>query len=113
MVEQRKTADILFLGEQRGLAEQEFQAEVVGCFTAHSQVQSAYLVRVSFKESPQPQVALCIRGRASDATTIVECVGKIFQRQFKTTAYLDVLFLSDTQFAAIARVAKPFYSVAT
>jgi hypothetical protein len=111
-VEQRKTRQILFLGEQDGVGERALKIALSECFSINGKVDSAFLVRVSFTEVPMPQVALCVKGNDDESAPLVECVGKVFSKLFKTTQHLDILFLSDAQLAEVTRVAKPFYSAA-
>ena len=69
------------------------------------------MARVSFAEVPMPQVALCVRGGEHQKAVLVECVGSIFSKLFKTSLHLDILFLSEDQVSEITRVAKPFYTL--
>ena len=104
---------VLFLGEQDGVVERKLKAKLVGaCLENCARVRSAYLVRVSYENSPGVNVALCVRGDENAATTLVECVGARFRELFGATQHLDVLFLSEEQLVAIDRVAKPFYTSA-
>lgn len=109
-MEQRKTGQILFLGEQDGVGERALKMALSECFSTNGRVDSAFLARVSFTEVPMPQVALCVKGKDDETSSLVECVGRVFGKLFKTTQHLDILFLSDTQLAEVTRVAKPFYS---
>lgn len=107
---QMKTIHVLFLGEQDGAAERELKGKLVTCFSIVDEVRAAYLVRVSYTETPSPQIALCLRGGTERTAELTECIGKTFTSLFKTTEHLDILFLSETQLAEIERVAKPFFS---
>jgi hypothetical protein len=108
-----KTKRVLFLGEQDGVAERELKAKLVECLSGKNGVQAAYLVRVSYAEVPEPQVALYLSGGDEQAHALVECVGQAFSGLFKTTQHLDILFLSHTQVVEVQRVAKPFISTST
>ena len=108
-MDQRKAQRVLFLGEQDGVGERALKQALVKCFSIRGDVIAAYLARVSFRETPGPQVALCIRGTEDKAGDLVECAGKVFRGLFKTAEHLDILFLSDAQVLEISSVAKPFY----
>jgi hypothetical protein len=108
-MDQRKTERVLFLGEQDGAAEQALKQALAECFSLRGDVLAAYLARVSFWETPGPQVALCIRGTGDISGDLVECAGKIFSGLFKTSEHLDILFLSEAQVLEISSVARPFY----
>lgn len=99
----------LFLGEQNGVIESELKDGFCHCFSRDSSIELAYLVRVSYADTPTPQVALCLKGN-KNAIHSLECAGEVFTEIFSATEHLDMFFLSDAQIKEINRVAKPFYS---
>jgi hypothetical protein len=109
-MQQFKTKKVLFLGEQDGVGERALKARLRICFADDGGVDVAYLARVSFAETPKPQVALCLKGLEERAKLLIGCVGKAFNELFGSTQHLDILFLSETQLAEITLVARPFYS---
>jgi len=100
---------VLFLGEQSGTAESELKDGFRHCFASDNRIELAYLVRVSYANTPIPQIALCLKGN-KDAISSLECAGKFFTTTFGAKEHLDMFFLSEAQLIHIARVAKPFYS---
>ena len=106
-----RTQGILFLGEQNGKGESAFKSALCELFTRNPVVEAAYLVRVSFHETPVPQVALCMRGGEQNASSLVSSVGGVFKGIFSTTQHLNVVFLSPAQVVEIGKVAKPFYPI--
>jgi len=104
-----RTKKIVFLGEQDGPAERELKFKLAECLSSYENVDSAFLARISLREISTPQVALCLNGGENNALELVECVGKVFGRLFKTTQHLEVVFLTKEQLEEIKRVAKSFY----
>lgn len=106
-----KTAKIQFLGEQDGLPERELKRALMGCLAScGSQVAVAYLMRVSYVETPGVQIALCMRVEESDCAELMSCIGNVFRRLFGATQHMDILFLSEVQHEAIDKVAEAFYT---
>jgi hypothetical protein len=112
-MEPLKTSRILFLGEQDGEIERELKRELSGYFSSHVGVISAYLVRVSYKETPGVNVSLCVSAEASNRAELLPRMEEVFRRLFRTTQHMDILFLSQSQLSVINEVAKPFYTAST
>jgi hypothetical protein len=108
-----KISQVLFLGEQDGASELGLKQGLSDCFCNVNAVLSAYLVRVSYKESPGIQIALCMNVEVSSRATVLPCVEVVFRKLFSITQHMDIFFLSDAQLAAINKVAKPFYTAST
>jgi hypothetical protein len=104
-----KTQGVLFLGEQDGVPEGALKNALSECLQGVPGIAAAYLVRLSYAETHEPQVALCIDGGDQERELLVECVGAIFGKLFSMTAHLDILFLSEVQARAVAKIAKSFY----
>jgi hypothetical protein len=100
---------IIFLGEQDGAIEQELKNVLSRYLSGIPNVSAAYLARVSYAESPQPKVALCLSGGSEDALGLVTSIQGLFSKRFSATQSLDILFLSEPQLTVINFVAKPFY----
>jgi hypothetical protein len=112
-MEELKTSRVHFLSEQDGPSEQQLKTKLIECcLLSKTDVSSAYLARVSYRETPGLTVALCLRGGKKNAAAIVECVGATFRRVFRSTEHLDIFFLDESQLKEIDKVAKPFYVAA-
>jgi hypothetical protein len=109
-METHSTQRIIFLGEQDGTVERALKSALCELFATCPVVESAYLARVSFHETPAPQVALCLSGGNQNAPALVESIGGIFKGIFRTTEHLNIVFLSQAQVIEAERVAQPFYS---
>jgi hypothetical protein len=109
-MEPLKTAQILFLGEQDGEIERELKEQFSGCLSGCIHVTCAYLVRVSYKETPGANVALCIFAKTENRAELLPCIEEVFRRSFHPTQHMDTLFLSEAQLQEINKVAKPFYT---
>ena len=105
-----QTGPILFLGDQDGKTEQELKKQLSGCFSTNAGVESAYLMRVSYETTFGPHVALCINSKASNHSELLRYIGDVFHRLFHATQHMDILFVSESQLAAIDKVARPFYT---
>jgi hypothetical protein len=95
------SAQALFLGEQDGEAERTLKRQLVACFVDDAHVTAAYLVRLSYEDTPGLQVALCIKSKESHQTDDLPCVRDPFHKLFKTTQHMDIMFLSETSLVAI------------
>jgi hypothetical protein len=109
-MERRRSAKILFLGEQDGDIERELKKQLSGCFSGSVHVSYAYLVRTSYSETPGVTVALCIFAKAANRTELLPCIEQVFRGLFHPTQHIDILFLSKVQLQEITKVAKPFYT---
>ena len=99
--------EIEFLAEQDGVPEQQLKAELEPLFVPIASVASAYLVRASFGDPASYNVVLCIA--APNDRALVDRIGKVFAARFKTSAYLDVMFLTPDMESRVRQVCQPFY----
>ncbi len=105
-----RVPEVQFLGEQDGKPERLLKGRLAESLKYRGEVQRAYLAQVI--SGDQAGVALCIKARhgAADANLVRE-VGSIFASIFAKQAHLDILFLSESQEAALRDVCAPFYAV--
>jgi SseB protein C-terminal domain len=99
-----------FLREQDGPPERELKARLSEMFSAGQGIVKAYLVRVSYGDSPFESVALCLHSTAGPSLAVIENVGKIFGSLFGSREHLDTLFVSDAQENELAQRCRPFFS---
>src|SRR5580704_15122379 len=97
---------LVFLGEQDGPSEHGLKSQLTRLFAAEHGVGTAYLARVSYKNSPVDSVALCLRMNNGDRRGLVGKVGKVFASLFHGTVHLDIIFLNDAQEAKLADCCK-------
>lgn len=109
-MDQLRTDNILFLGEQDGDIERELKKRLAGCCSNSIHISYAYLVRASYKETPGVNVALCIVAKAESRIDLLPCIEQVFRGLFHPTQHMDILFLSEIQLQEINKVAKPFYT---
>ena len=104
-----KVAAIRFLCEQRGSPEGELKDLLSKYFKSELAVSGAFLLRVTYGDSAEQQVALCISGEGLDQKVVVENTSQIFRRLFNTEQSLDIIFLHAEQEREALKVGKPFY----
>jgi hypothetical protein len=112
-MESRKSAKIVFLGEQDGKVERELKQQLSECFSGSIHVSYAYLVRSSYEETLGVNVTLGIFAKSSNCSELIPCFEQVFRGLFRPTQHLDILFLSESQLQEINEVAKPFYTAST
>ena len=71
-----------------------------------NRVASAFLARVTYVDSGETSVALCLD--AKEDIEIVETVVKVFKRMFGAQEHLDIIFISPAQKVSLEGVARPF-----
>lgn len=54
-------------------------------------------------------VALCIKNVRGPDQDVMRAIGVVFAAVFNVREHLDILFLNDTEEAALARVCAPFF----
>ena len=104
---------IVFLGEQDGPPERELKGRWAQLFSAEKGVSRAYLVRVTYEQSPAQSVALCLRAEAGQDTRLLEKVAKVFASMFGRHAHLDIMFINEAQERALAKRCRPFFDAAS
>lgn len=109
-MEPLRSAKILFLGEQDGDTERELKKQLSRCFFGSIHVSYAYLVHMSYSETPGVNVALGIFAKAANHIELLPCIEQVFRGLFHPTQHIDTVFLSETQLQEINKVAKPFYT---
>ncbi len=102
---------VTFRAEQDGPTEQGLKTKLVDCLSSEKGVTIAYLVCVSYGESSEQKVALCLKGDDRNAQKVVRSIGDVFRKTFKSTESLDILFLTESQLQEVSSVARPFYCV--
>jgi hypothetical protein len=70
-------------------------------------VTTAYLVRAVL--DGETSVILALRAAGADESELARAVGAVFAAIFNPRAHLDVVFLSETQRAAVSRVCRAFF----
>ncbi|MGA8940013.1 MAG: hypothetical protein WB439_12705, partial [Acidobacteriaceae bacterium] len=83
---------------------------ITNCVEIVSEINAAYLVRLSYGETPGIGVALCLEGKPLAPETLVRCIETAFMRIFASTQHLDILFFSKVEIASVAAIAKPFFT---
>ncbi len=101
-----------FVGEQSGPTEDELKTRFVPALQQSPSVASAYLARVSYGESSDQSVALCIRSTAGTDDRLRGRLASIFTAMFCADAHLDIIFIRDDQEQQLKRVCHAFYQVA-
>lgn len=102
-------ARIDFVGEQSGPVEDEIKARFREILVATPAVQSAYLARLSYGESPGYSVAVCIRSSVGVDERLEKRLAQIFIEMFRRDERLDTLFMREDQEAELRKVCRAFY----
>jgi len=100
---------IRFVGEQSGPVEDKLKMKFCEVLTQSQTVQSAYLARLSYGESPEYSVGLCIRSTVGIDQTLQKRLGQVFTETFRSDEHLDILFIRDEQDQELRKVCKAFY----
>lgn len=106
-IEKRAEQTIRFLGEQDGEPERQLKSTLRGCLASSPGVQRAYLARVAYGVSAEPEVALCLV--APESPSLVRAVAAEFARLFGPSVHLDILFLNSAQESECRQVCNSFY----
>jgi len=107
--EEVRVSEIRFLGEQDGPPERLLKERLADFFRRDRSVSRAYLARVDFGEGKDASVVLGLRTQFGPDKGMVEKVGTIFADVFNSKEHLDIMFLTDSQEAQLARACKPFF----
>jgi hypothetical protein len=111
--EQISPNEIKFLGEQDGVPERKLKTHLTGLFLSFSSVTRAYLVRISYGNPAEFNVALCIRAESEPPCDITDEINRIYADMFRTDEHLDVLFLNEKREFALSKVCTPFFKKST
>jgi len=101
-------SEIMFLGDQNGEFESHFKEQLKPVLASYKQVRAAFLVRVAYGEGSHG-VALCLDAEESNKQEIIQEVGDVFRRIFRSDVLLDVIFLTQEESCAIRRTCNPFH----
>jgi hypothetical protein len=105
---------IKFAFEQDGETERELKDRLSARFAAMPELNQAYLVRVQMDNSPELRVALCLQTtNGIDDMKAVKAAESEFEKVFRASESLDILFLTPAQVREISSVAQPFYTRAS
>ena len=100
----------IFYGPKDGLSEDNFKNEIKGILIKNKDIISGYLAILSYDQSKELSVGLCIRSLAkTDDIKFIKKIKKIFRRMFNANQYLDILFISKEQEFSLEKVCVPFY----
>ena len=100
---------IRFLGRQTGPTEQLLEQKVTPYFSLNIDVRSAYLARVAYPDRREVGVALCVGMRSGSKEALVTELGSAFASIFNEREHLDIIFLDESQEAALMQVCAPFF----
>ena len=99
---------IRFIAEQNGQFESAVKERIAAALAQHPQVQRAYLVSALYPDATTG-VVLGVVCDAPPSQAVLSDIQRAFATIAPSNLSLDVLFLSPTQQAQVASVAKPFY----
>lgn len=99
---------VRFLGEQDGAPERLLKSRLVEAFSRHTDVRRAYLAQINVGDGVG--VGLCISTVGDADPSLVREISAIFASIFGAHEYLDILFVSEEQEAALERVCPRFFS---
>jgi hypothetical protein len=102
-------SDIIFLGEQDGPAEQRLKEALAVVLGLGANVTRAYLARVVYDDKTSGVMLGLLTDDDKDSEKLAGQIGKTFAALFKTSADLDIVFLSDERDAEIRKACPPFY----
>jgi SseB protein C-terminal domain len=102
-------SDIIFLGEQDGPAEQRLKEALAVVLGLGASVTRAYLARVVYDDKTSGVMLGLLTDDDKDSEKLAGQIGKTFAALFKTSADLDIVFLSDERDAEIRKACPPFY----
>ena len=102
--------ELHFVGEQDGLPERNLKAEWSPILMECQSVARAYLAIAQYDQDDDYHIILGLRSAAGDNLKLVSSLGQPFQKTFNTRQMLDIVFLTESQEEALARVCRPFFS---
>ena len=106
---QLQVPKISFVCEQDGIPEQDLSQSFIPFFQERDYVHSAYLARVTYDNSHELNVALCIRMDREDDTMLRKVIGETFAAKFNQQEHLDIIFIRNEQEEELKQVCRPFY----
>ena len=88
----------IFYGPKDGPSEDDFKNKIEGILIKNKDILSGYLAILSYDQSKELSVGLCIRSLAKkDDIIFINKIQKIFRKMFNANQYLDILFISKEQ----------------
>jgi hypothetical protein len=107
--EQLQVLKISFVCEQDGDTERNFKQKIIPLLEERDNIHSAYLVRVTYDNSHELNVALCIRMEQGDDSSLRKAIVDIFAAMFNRQEHLDIVFIRNEQEDELKQVCRPFY----
>jgi SseB protein C-terminal domain len=109
-VEKFHARQVTFVGEQDGDVERLLKSNLTFAFSDQPTIRSAYLARVSYGDSQENSVALCLNvaDKKSDGH-LASVLGQVFSKIFDDSQALDIIFLSEEQEVEVRHVCAAFY----
>jgi len=101
---------IRFVAEQDGIPERKLKAALTEVFDRFQSIDKAYLARVSYDESTETSVTLCLSSSQNVTLPLVEALTRSFASLFNKDQHLDMLIVRAPQLAQLEAVCRPFYS---
>jgi len=106
-------SEVKFIGQQIGSAEDEFKLKMSHFFQVDPKIiKRAYLVRLSYGESPAPSVVLCIRLLDEFEHELHRGSRHIFGEIHRRGDSYDHMLIDEDQEQELKKVCKPFYELA-
>jgi hypothetical protein len=109
MIHSLSSADVTFLGEQDGPAERRFKEALTVLLGLGAGVTRAYLARVVYDDKTSGVMLGLLTDDGRHCEKLAGQIGKTFAALFKTSADLDIVFLSGERDAEIRKACPPFY----
>ena len=109
MIHPLSSADITFLGEQDGPAEQRLKEALAVLLGLGASVTRAYLARVAYNDKTSGVMLGLLTNDDRDCERLAGQIGKTVAALFKTSADLDIVFLNNERDAEIRKACPPFY----
>lgn len=101
---------IVFVREQDGITEREFENLLIPVLDKYSKPVRAYLMQTIYENAPHEfNVALCFMTEEREDTYLLNESIKIFKSMFGSKEHLDVIFLNQEQEETIRKISCPFY----
>jgi hypothetical protein len=107
--EQLHVPKVTFVCEQDGAPERNLKQKFIPVFEERDYIHSAYLVKVTYANPNEINVALCIKMEKDDDSGLRKAIGDIFAAMFNQKEHLDTIFIGNEQEEEIKRVCRPFY----
>ncbi len=113
MIHSLSAADITFLGEQDGPAEQRLKEALAVLLGLGASVTRAYLARVVYDGKTSGVMLGLLADDGKDCDKLAGQIGKTVTALFNTSADLDIVFLNNERDAEIRKACPPFYDRGT